>query len=141
MERTEIDRLISEHIAAEMAANPQSAVAMYTEDIEHDVVGFPGGPSRDKAGAQGFYEQLIRDFHTEKMTPTHRYYGSDFCVMEHECTGTVPGSFLGVEGGGKRIVFRLLHVWEFRDHRISRENVWLDGGSIIAQLTAPSPEN
>lgn len=38
-------------------------------------------------------------------------------------------------GHGKRITFRLLHVWEFRDGLISRENVWLDGGSIIAQLT------
>jgi len=28
-------------------------------------------------------------------------------------------------------------VWEFRDGLISRENVWLDGGAVIAQLTAP----
>jgi hypothetical protein len=31
----------------------------------------------------------------------------------------------------------MVHIWEFRDALISRENVWLDGGSIIAQLTAP----
>jgi len=30
----------------------------------------------------------------------------------------------------------LLHVWEFRDGLISRENTWLDGGSIVAQLTS-----
>jgi hypothetical protein len=30
----------------------------------------------------------------------------------------------------------MLHVWEFRDGRISRENVWIDGGSVIAQLSA-----
>jgi hypothetical protein len=29
-----------------------------------------------------------------------------------------------------------LHIWEFRDGRISRENVWIDSGSAIAQLTA-----
>jgi hypothetical protein len=28
------------------------------------------------------------------------------------------------------------HAWEFEDGRMSRENAWLDGGSIIAQLTA-----
>jgi len=49
----------------------------------------------------------------------------------------VPGEFLGIPGHGRRITFRLLHVWEFRDERISRENVWLDGGAITAQLTAP----
>ena len=67
------------------------------------------------------------------------YYGDDFCVIEHEWTGTVPGEFLGVAGNGRRINFRLLHVWEFADGRISRENVWLDGGNIVAQLTAPDP--
>jgi hypothetical protein len=31
----------------------------------------------------------------------------------------------------------MLHVWEFKDGQISRENVWLDGGAIVAQLTTP----
>jgi hypothetical protein len=31
----------------------------------------------------------------------------------------------------------MLHVWEFKDGRMSRENVWLDGDAIVAQLTAP----
>lgn len=52
-------------------------------------------------------------------------------------TETVPGEFLGIPGNGRRITFRLLHVWEFRHGLISRENVWLDGGSVLAQLTAP----
>jgi hypothetical protein len=40
-------------------------------------------------------------------------------------------------GNGKRITFRLLHVWEFKDGLVGRENVWLDGGSIVQQLTDP----
>jgi len=36
----------------------------------------------------------------------------------------------------REVSFRLLHVWEFRDGLMSRENVWLDGGSVVAQLTA-----
>ena len=70
------------------------------------------------------------------MVPTHRYYGDDFCVIEHLWSGTVPGTFLGIPGNGKRISHRMLHVWEFRDGLISRENVWLDTGSIVAQLTS-----
>lgn len=69
------------------------------------------------------------------MVPTHSYYGEDFCVTEHLATGTVDGQFLGVPGHGNRVRFRLLHVWEFRDGLISRENVWLDGASVVAQLT------
>lgn len=31
----------------------------------------------------------------------------------------------------------MLHVWDFKDDAISREQVWLDGGAIAAQLMTP----
>lgn len=52
---------------------------------------------------------VVRDIQTETMVPTHTYYGDDFCVIEHEWTGTVPGSFLGVPGNGQRVSFRIAH--------------------------------
>ena len=137
MDARSMDRLITAHIDAEMAGDPEGAISMYTDDVEHDVVGFPTGPVQGKAPAKAFYEYLVREIRTEQMVPTRRYYGEDFCVIEHQWSGTVPGSFLGVPGHGRRINFRMLHVWEFRDGRIRRENVWLDGGAIVAQLTAP----
>ena len=139
MDSETMNKLIDRHIEAEKAGDAAGCIAVYTDDVEHDVVGAPHGPLRGPAAAQGFYEQLVRDIRTETMVPTRRYYGDDFCVLEHEWTGTVPGQFLGVPGNGRRISFRLLHVWEFRDGRICRENVWLDGGAIVGQLTAPEP--
>jgi SnoaL-like polyketide cyclase. len=56
--------------------------------------------------------------------------------MEQLMTGTAVGDFMGFPGNGKRLTFRILHVFEFRDGLISRENVWVDGASIIAQLTS-----
>ncbi|HWO74076.1 MAG TPA: nuclear transport factor 2 family protein [Dehalococcoidia bacterium] len=135
MQPQEMDRLIEEHLKAEFAGDPAGCVAMYTDDVVHDVVGWPQGPMKGKEAAKSFYEQLVRDIHSEEMKPVRRYYGEDFAVIEHIWTGTVPGTFLGVPGHGKRISFRLLHVWEFREGRMSRENVWLDGGSVVAQLT------
>ena len=69
------------------------------------------------------------------MDVNRAWYGEDHCTVEHQWHGTVPGEFLGVPGHGREISFRMLHVFEFRDGRISRENVWLDGGGIVAQLT------
>lgn len=135
MNAAEMDELIEAHIKAESAGDTRGAVAVYTEDVEHDVVGSPTGPGKGKDAARGFYEYLTANFTTEEMAPTRSYYGDDFCVLEHQATGTVNGEFLGVPGHGRRISFRLLHVWEFRDGLISRENVWLDGGTAIAQLT------
>ncbi len=135
MQPHEMDRLIARHLEAEAAGDAEAAIAVYTDDVVHDVVGWSAGPMHGRDGAKTFYDQLVQDINTEEMEPVHRYYGPDFAVVEHIWRGTVPGHFLGVPGHGKRIAFRLLHVWEFRDGRISRENVWLDGGAIVAQLT------
>ena len=134
---SEMDHLIHEHLAAEAAGDPAATVAMMTEDVVHDVVGTPHGPLHGRDAAQGFYEQFMRDIRTEQMTPTRSHYGDDFCVTEHQWTGTVPGTFLGIPGNGRRISFRVLHVWEFQDGRISRENAWLDGAAAVGQLTRP----
>jgi hypothetical protein len=36
---------------------------------------------------------------------------------------------------GQQHSFRILHVFEFRDGLISRENVWLDSAGIADQLS------
>ena len=112
------------------------AVAVYTDDIEHDVVGWPGGPVRGKAGARAFYEALTANFRTEEEHPSRRYFAGDAMIIDQMMTGSVPGTFLGMPGNGRRVTFRILHIFEFKDDLISRENVWLDGGSIQQQLSA-----
>jgi len=137
MRREEMDRLIEKHLAAEKAGDAAGCVAMYTDDVIHDVVGSPTGPLHGPEAARGFYQMLTANIATERMDVNHACYGEDFCVIEHQWLGTVPGEFLAIPGHGRRISFRLLHVWEFEDGRMSRENVWLDGNAAIAQLTAP----
>ena len=136
MKQADMDRLIDEHLTAEKAGDTDGCVAMYSDDVIHDVVGAPHGPLSGTEAAKGFYEMLTTNIKTEEMRVNHAWYGDDFCVIEHQWDGTVPGEFLGVPGQGKWISFRMLHVWEFKDQRISRENVWLDAGSIIGQLTS-----
>jgi steroid delta-isomerase-like uncharacterized protein len=136
MKPSEMNALIERHLAAERAGDTAGSVAVYTEDVEHDVVGSPTGPVQGKAAAQGFYEYLTANVKVEDMEVTRSYYGDDFCVVEHFVNGAVPGEFLGIPGHGREVGFRMLHVWEFRDGLMSRENVWMDGGAVVAQLTA-----
>jgi steroid delta-isomerase-like uncharacterized protein len=105
----------------------------------HDVVGSPTSPLHGPNAARDFYQTLTQNITTQRMDINHAWYGDDFCVTEHQWHGTVPGEFLGIPGHGREISFRLLHVWEFKDGRISRENVWMDGNAIVAQLTAEQP--
>jgi predicted ester cyclase len=46
---------------------------------------------------------------------------------------------MGIPGNGRQIRVRVLHVFEFREGLISRENVWIDGAAAIAQLTGAGP--
>jgi predicted ester cyclase len=44
------------------------------------------------------------------------------------------GRFFGLAGKSGQVTFRLLHVFEFRDGLISRENVWSDIAGIAQQV-------
>ena len=109
---------------------------MYSDDVIHDLVGSPLEPLEGPEAAKRFYELLTANVETERMDLNQAKYGKDLCVTEHQWRGPVPGELIGISGHGRRISFRMLHLWEFNGGAISRENVWLDTGSIIQQLTA-----
>lgn len=133
-ERAAMDKLIQTHFAAELRGDAPGAASVYTDDVVHDVIGTPHGPLHGRAAAQGFYEQLYQDIHCEERITHHAYYGTNHCTIEQEWFGSVPGIFMGVSGGGKWINFRVLHVFEFRDGKISRHNIWVDRDGVMKQL-------
>jgi steroid delta-isomerase-like uncharacterized protein len=138
MTREEMDRLVEGHLAGERTGDIEAAVAVYTDDVEHDLVGAPDGPVRGRAAARQFYQQLGQNLRTLLLAPKHKYYSDDACVVEHLCTCVITGQFAGIEGGGRQVEFRLLHIFEFQNGKISRENVWMDTATLMAQLTAPA---
>ena len=56
-------------------------------------------------------------------------------ILEQRMTGTVIGSLPGLPGNGRRISFRILHVFEFRNGLITHENVYLDSPAVVHQLS------
>lgn len=138
MSPDEMDRLVEEHFRAEDAGDLDAAVAAYTDDVEHDVVGAPGGPLRGPAAARARYAALLANVRTDAMTLRRRYHADAACIVEHDVAATVVGEFAGVPGRGRTVRFRLLHVFEFTGGRISRENVWMDTATVLAQLDAPA---
>lgn len=136
MDRSEMIALVERHLKAEGAGDIDGAVAVYTEDIVHDGVGFPGSPRTGKAAAREFYEFLTANFRTEGEQQINRYFDGDTMVLEQTMTGAVIGEMLGIPGNGRRVSFGILHVFDFRDGLISREQVWIDSGAVVAQLTS-----
>ena len=63
--RAVMDLLIEHYFGAELRADAVAAAAIYTDDVELDIVGAPDGPFRGRTAAQRFYEQLYQDLHNE----------------------------------------------------------------------------
>jgi hypothetical protein len=104
-------------------------------DVEHDIVGWPAGPTHGRAAARAFYEAMFTDLSESKVRCVRRLYGDSFLVDESVWSGKAPGRPFGLEGKGRPLEFRLLHVIEFADSGdIKRENVWLDLAAILRQL-------
>jgi hypothetical protein len=95
-----MDRLIEQHLAAEAAGDPDACVAMYTDDLVHDVVGSPMGALSGPDAAKGLYEFLTANVTPKRVDVNHAWYGDDFCVVKHQWQGTVPRAFLGIAGHG-----------------------------------------
>lgn len=55
MDVTEMRALVERHLKAEGAGDIEGAVAVYTDDVVHDAVGFPGTPRQGKDAAREFY--------------------------------------------------------------------------------------
>jgi len=136
MDQHEMIALVERHLKAEGAGDVEGAVAVYTDDIVHDAVGFPGSPRSGKGAARDFYRFLTANFRTEDEEPLNRFFDGDTMILEQNMTGMVIGEMLGIPGHGRRVTFRILHVFGFREGLISREQVWIDSAAIVAQLTA-----
>jgi steroid delta-isomerase-like uncharacterized protein len=136
--REEMDRIINEHFGYEARDDVDGVVGTLTDDVEHDVVGSPGSQVTGREAARKYYQQLFPSLKGESVQSVRRYYGDNFMVDETIWTGHAVGSKLGAPAGEGRVSFRILHVLEFRDGKISRENVWMDLASIMRQLAQPA---
>ena len=135
LSREEMDRKLDEHFAYEAGDDVEGVLATLTDDVEHDIVGWPAGPTFGREGPRGFYEALFADLSDGSVRSLRRLYGESFMVDDSVWTGRAPGRPFGIAGNGRPLEFRLLHVVEFAESGdIRRENVWVDLASIQQQL-------
>lgn len=133
--KEQMDRKIDEHFDFELRDDVEGVLSTLAPDVIHDIVGSPTGPTFGPENARAFYENLFRDLSDGKVICVKRLYGDNFIVDESVWEGTAAGKPFGIEGNGRPLKFRLLHVVEFSEQgQISRENVWIDLAAILHQL-------
>jgi len=133
--RQEMDQKMDEHFGFEARDDVEGVLGTLVPDAVHDIVGWPHGPSYEPKDVRKFYETLYADLAGEKVTCTQRLYGDNFLIDESVWKGKAVGRPYGLEGKGRPVEFRLLHVIEFQDDgKMSREQVWADLSALMQQL-------
>lgn len=131
----DMDRKIDEHFGYEARDDIDGVLSTLSEDVEHDVVGWPTGPIHGRENVRPFYETMFADLEEGQVETLRRLHGDQFIVDESRWRGRATGSPFGIPGHGRPLEFRLLHVVEFTDSgEIRRENVWVDLAAILQQL-------
>jgi predicted ester cyclase len=135
MTREQMDRKIDQHFDFEAKDDIEGVLATMAPDVDHDIVGWPTGPTHGRAAARAFYETTFADLSDGKVECVKRLYGDNFLIDESVWRGKAAGKPFGMDGKGRPLEFRLLHVIEFADSGdIKRENVWIDLAAILRQL-------
>ena len=133
--REMMDAKLDEHFKYESRDDVEGVLATLTDDVEHDIVGWPPGPRLGPAEARALYESVFADLAEGKVRTVRRLYGDDFLIDESVWSGRAVGRPFGFDGRGRPLEFRLLHVLRFAgDGRIAGEQVWLDSAAIAQQL-------
>jgi len=136
-----MDGVMNNHFQFEATEDMHSLLGTVTDDVLHDQVGNPLGPRHGKAEMVQFYEALFEDTEQTGVTPLHREYGETFAVDDVVWEGYTTGTAFGLTDYPRaHVSFRLLHVFEFNDGLIARENVWINYPSLQAQLAAANQE-
>ena len=135
MSPSEMDRKLDEHFGFEARDDVEGVLQTMAPDVEHDIVGWPSGPTRGREAARPFYEALFADLSDGKVRSLRRLHGDRFMIDDSVWRGRAPGRPFGLVGNNRPLEFRLLHVVEFTENgAIQRENVWVDLAAIMRQL-------
>lgn len=139
LSHADMDRIIDEHFGYEAADDVDGVMASLAPEVEHEVVPSPVGALRDPARIRAYYERLFGSVKGAGVTPIRRLYGDDFIVDETLWRGTIEdGSIFLCDGKSGPVSFRLLHVFELEDGKITREAAWCDLAAIQQQLGVAS---
>jgi SnoaL-like protein len=82
----------------------------------------------------GFYRALLGELRIDRFEPVRRWYGADHVVDEAILHATAVGQPFGLEGRGRPVHVRFLHIFDFVGGLISRESAWMDVGAVQQQL-------
>jgi hypothetical protein len=129
--REEKDALVQSHFESEIAGDIEGIVDGFVAGAEHDVAGSPTGPVHGGEAIAAFYRRLLSQLRLDRFETIRRLYGDNHVVDDSILHATA----IDGPARGREVAVRILHVFDFSDGLISRENAWLDNAALEAQLS------
>lgn len=136
MSRSEMDKVVGDHFAFEANDDIDGVMESFAEgELMHEIIPSPVGTLHGRQEVADYYRMLFACAKGDKVTNIRRLYGEDFVVDETLWEGNqMDGKPFLLPGKGGRMSVRILHVFTFRDGKISSEQAWLDLAAIQRQL-------
>jgi ketosteroid isomerase-like protein len=128
--KEEKDTLVDCHFESEVAGDIDAIVEGFVPGAEHDVAGSPGGPVHGGEAIAAFYRGLLSELRLDRFETLRRRYGDNHVVDDSILHATA----IAGPASGREVAVRILHVFDFSDGLISRENAWLDTAALQEQL-------
>jgi len=129
-----MDVLVEGHYRAEESGDLDAIVEGFVADAEHDVVGRPDEGLHGTDQIEAFYRALLAELRIDRFEPVRRWYGDDHVVDEAILHATAEGHPFGLDGRGRPVQARFLHIFDFHAGLIERESAWIDLAAIQQQL-------
>lgn len=135
--REEMDRVVDDHFRFEATDDIDGVLDSFAEGgLTHEIIPSPVGILHERSEIADYYRMLFGSSKGEKVTNVRRLYGEDFLVDETLWEGQqMDGKPFLLAGKGGPMSVRILHIFTFRDGKISSEQAWLDLAAIQRQLS------
>lgn len=135
IDREQLDKIIDDHFMFEATDDLDGVMGSLAAEVEHEVIPSPVGVLHDRDAIRQYYEMLFGALKGAGVTPVRRLYGENFVIDETVWHGHIAdGRPFLCDGKSGDVSFRLLHVFEIEDGKITRENAWCDLAAIQQQL-------
>ena len=136
--RTARERVVAEHIRAEMAGDLDATLATFAGEPEYDIVPI-GALHTGDAQVRNLLESLLHAFPDLGLHPMATRHADDAVVIEGRMTGTHRGAYAGFPPTGCAMDLRAAIFFTFDGVDLVRETVYYDELTLLIQIGAVTP--
>src|SRR5579871_5363802 len=130
---SDVDAVVSTHLAALNRHDPRAVLALYTEDCAWAEP--PGAPAFEgKRTLEQYLVVLFNAFPDLRVTLVRVVENGDVIVAEWRAQGTHRSGFMGLPATGNGIDLRGASFLDLKDGKVQRSSHYCDSGRLLRQL-------